>query len=241
MKKFADACFVLGLVVMAAHGSDAQTITFAAPKQIATGQTGTLTGLFMAGDFNGDGKTDLLLAPNVLLGDGKGNFSIIKANVGSASAAPLLVADFNGDGKDDILMNIAIGNPGIPQEVAVFLSDGTGHFTEGEAITVPYGIYQPLAGDFDNDGKKDFVLNIINEDPHAAPSYEQQIFFKGRGNGTFTTSPLGLTAAAGIGDEAVSLQGDFNGDGNLDLIFWNVDFHATRIYTSYGRGNGTFF
>jgi len=86
----------------------------------------------------------------------------------------------------------------------------------------------------------DFVLNVINQDPRATPSYEKQILFKGHGDGTFTTSALNLTAESAIGNEALPLSGDFNRDGKQDLAFLVTDFPGPRFFIAYERGDGTF-
>src|SRR5262249_39554059 len=78
------------------------------------------------GDFNGDGKLDLVVANNgsrnvsVLLGDGTGNFSnapMSPFRVGTNPAA-LAVADFNGDHKSDV----AVANTG-DNTIDVLLGD----------------------------------------------------------------------------------------------------------------------
>jgi hypothetical protein len=67
------------------------------------------------GDFNGDGKLDLAVADlswdtvysgiTILLGDGRGNFSLTSTTPSGAGEAPAVVAgDFNGDGRLDLAM-----------------------------------------------------------------------------------------------------------------------------------------
>ncbi len=224
-------------------------IKLAPPRQISMGGTNNAVGEPLVGDFDNDGNTDLLVtvglqpAPrhmNVLFGDGAGGFSIVQSNSISNAMSPLLVADVNGDGKSDVIMVTIGSSAGSDAVIGVFIGDGKGHFTAGAQYPVPYGTYQGVLGDFTNDGKLDFVLNVINEDPRATPAYEKQILFKGRGDGTFTTSALNLTSEAAIGNEALPLTGDFNRDGTRDLAFMVTDFPGPRFYMAYGHGDGTF-
>lgn len=79
--------------------------TFKPP--ISLGLTGTL---IATGDFNNDGKPDLLIAANtltnltVLLGNGDGTFqSPINTNLGTTFYSTIVAVDVNGDGNVDIL------------------------------------------------------------------------------------------------------------------------------------------
>jgi len=68
------------------------------------------TGLVI-GDFNGDGKKDILVANRnsasltLLKGNGNGTFKAPKSiDVGSGPTS-IALADFNGDGKKDVVVN----------------------------------------------------------------------------------------------------------------------------------------
>src|SRR5436190_948268 len=83
------------------------------------------------GDFNGDGKQDLVVVnggqqPNgvwILLGDGTGNFSAATNFAAGGSAVSVAVGDFNNDGKQDLAV---VTYPGSGYFVAVLLGNGTG-------------------------------------------------------------------------------------------------------------------
>ena len=75
------------------------------------------------GDFNGDGKADVVLASgyaDVLLGKGDGTFSIGQG-IPIFSASSVAVGDFNGDGIADICV-------GSDNMVSIVLGNGDGTF-----------------------------------------------------------------------------------------------------------------
>ena len=93
------------------------------------------------GDFNGDGKSDLVTADydgntaSVLLGNGNGTFQA-KQSFGTGSAPrSVAVGDFNGDGVKDLVTADYDGNT-----ASVLLGNGTTTTT-----TTAYGL-QPITG-----------------------------------------------------------------------------------------------
>ncbi|MTI67726.1 MAG: DUF2334 domain-containing protein [Firmicutes bacterium] len=121
----------------------------------------------LVGDFNGDGKDDILiwdaLSGNwrVALSDGT-KFVPDPINNTNSWLRPWavgtywtpLVGDFNGDGKDDIL--VVIKDTG---EWQIALSDGE-KFIPNSNIFKPWAAdsdMQPFVGDFDGDGKAGIV------------------------------------------------------------------------------------
>lgn len=125
------------------------------------------------GDFNGDGKADVLvfsqafpmgsLAYSTIFGNGNGTFQNPVGSTGIQFVAlsqhylpKPVVADMNGDGKSD-LIQIA-GSLG----TVVFLSNGDGTYNQAAAISPGQGIVAAAVADFNNDGLPDIVSSTTN-------------------------------------------------------------------------------
>lgn len=217
------------------------------------------------GDFNGDGKQDLLAIGSsrvyqydsyVLFGHGDGTFtapllvpnSSIVYPMGS-SLADAAVYDINRDGRDDI---VSMGGGVLSAAQIVFLlSKGDGTFST-VASNVPfdpasngfdYVNTQPALADFHHDGKLDAVYGAL------ANVY----VVRGNGDGSFASSGVTLPIPPTSGFPSLGAigvaAGDFDGDGNEDfavLVQYGTGLSpypsplATAAWVYYGNGNGTF-
>jgi hypothetical protein len=106
------------------------------------------------GDFNGDGKPDLVATAadgsvNVLLnkGDGTGTFGTAQVYAVGGAATSVAVGDFNHDGKLDIVTTGA--------EMDVLLNNGGGTF--GPAQKVGPAGSSVVVADFNGDGFADLA------------------------------------------------------------------------------------
>jgi hypothetical protein len=164
-----------GFAVLVANGDGtySKTASFANPPQYPY-RNGNLS--FALGDFNGDGKPDLIViepghisAENpywdvtVYLGRGDGTFQSNSA-VSLFSFGTLTVGDFNGDGNDDFAVRQYDGfHPN--GAVCSYLSKGNGTFGSPSCyITGPMYSGRALlnadilVGDFNGDGRNDMAL-----------------------------------------------------------------------------------
>ena len=172
------------------------------------------------GDFNGDGKLDLVVANydaftstntvSVLLGNGDGTFQNQVTYATTAESISVAVGDFNGDGKPDLA--VASG------AVNVLLGNGDGTFQNQVTYSTGDSAYSVVVADFDGDGKLD--LAVANGDDNTVS------VLRGNGDGTFQNR-VAYFAGLFVGPMAV---GDFNGDGNPDLTTLNFRYSEAAGY-----------
>jgi hypothetical protein len=219
-----------------APGAFATPTLYAAPSG-ATGLSG--------GDFNGDGKQDLITtiytvgAPgtqaaftafSIFYGNGDGTL-----NAATTQSVPpfygFTAGDFNGDGVTDLAFLLASTPNPLFTSVQILLGSNSGTFSQGAALPVaatsaPQELPQGMAAvALTNDGNLDLVVstNVLN-------------VFHGDGKGGFT--PTGAYAvSAQVGEGAPYLFADVNGDGNQDLI---ASGPVSEVFIFLGGGGSTF-
>jgi len=190
---------------------------------------GVFPGPIVVGDFNGDGKLDLVTANiasenlTILLGNGNGTFTpLAKSPAAGIEPVQVVTGDFNADGKLDLAVANASSNG-----VRILLGNGDGTFTPVPAVSAtgssPVGI---AIGDFNGDGKLD--LAVANEYSNSVT------VLLGNGDGTFMAA---ASPTAGTNPIAIA-AGDFNGDGKLDLAVANAG--SNNLTVLLGKGDGTF-
>ena len=172
------------------------------------------------GDFNGDGRPDLVLGGTSVtleIGDGGGRFHVGATAVVPGGTSAIAAADWNGDGRLDVLVLTGAG------EIVLYYGNGAGSI--GAAIHAAWvgAGYQLLVGDFDGDG----VLDVASS---SGANNTATIAWGAGGPPTVISVPFaGAIAAA-----------DFDGDGVTDFAIGSSASSSSGILIYRGLGNHAF-
>ena len=191
------------------------------------------------GDFDGDGDLDLAMTglttagvpTTVIYRNDGGTFTPVAGTFTGVFVGSVAWGDYDGDGDLDLLVTgtATAGQIGTPV-TRLYRNDGGGVFT---SVPHPFpNCYLGSAawGDYNNDGKLDVIITGINETGALVAG-----LWRNNGDGTFTDAGANLPGM----DIGAVAWGDYDNDGDLDLLFCgnSNDGWITRIYRNNG---GTF-
>jgi hypothetical protein len=227
-----------GLVVDFGNGAGAfaaGSLTFTVP-----GTTSNENASFLPADFDDDGDVDLL----VVQGGGydgtlgktsywRNNGNLTFTDIGAGTGIPANgtiakgIGDYDQDGDTDF---IAIENKSMPP--AIYLNNGQGVFAKKPgaisgvaAGTMEYSYWgTAIATDFDNDGIVDIIMN--------GKYYLKLLRGTGGGNFSYMNMSWGIRDAAASAVDDGLCFGDFDSDGDLDIIGYNETW-PTRTLNVY--------
>lgn len=196
-------------------------------------------GLNKAGDFNGDGKLDLVCTTTVHINwapyslvtvltntgnDAGGNpqFSTLNYFLGFYDVRSLSVGELTGDNRPDIIVGSAYAG------LYIYQNDGTGLFTRSQVTSIMPNAGGPAVGpgviaDLNGDGRGDFVVTSFQSNSTNV--------FLGNGDGTLQAPSIVSGPTAGL---AVA---DLDNDGRPEIL-QSTSNGSIAVYP--GNGNGTF-
>lgn len=242
------ACYVyagdVGTISILLGNGDG-TFTTASTLCVPETQGVAATAPMLVGDFNGDGKLDLLVsyhsasrtAGAVFLGNGDGTFTTGQQDVfpelsGAVRLFPAVAADVNSDGKLDLA--IPYFDDFGYNDIGILLGSGNGSFGAPARVIDCTGNIQcytatdVVAGDFNGDGILD-LASLWFGGTHVT-------ILLGKGDGTF--APASQQPSATLATPTSLATGDFDGDGVLDLAI--ADASSNGLTILHGNGDGTF-
>lgn len=232
---------------------------FGKALRLHTGETPTSVAI---GDMDGDGNRDVVVghqfAPvRILLGDGRGSFTRLKAAADGAIQTELMrlaLADLDGDDDLDVV------GVGVTREVIVLRNDGQGGLTRDPGTRLPFHRYDDLAvGDLNDDKVSDVAVIAFS------PAKVTVLLGTGKGGFGKPTSfaigaaprppaeyarpieariPTRLAASAAPADSSVTFEAssvaiaDLDDDGHADIAA--TDYYTRGVAILHGRGNGRF-
>jgi hypothetical protein len=251
-----------GVTVLLGNGDG----TFQAGKFTSAPLSGEPT--FITGDFNNDGKLDIIFDGfELLLGNGDGTFQPAVGITGCGSGTAQAAGDFNGDGNLDLAVSAF-------ETTGTCLGNGDGTFSTNYLYFANlFNNPQPpfVVADFNGDGKPDvagggFVL-LGNGDGslQGLPSFAGGFSatagsFNKKGNGAqdvvevIPNDPESIDVLVNDGKGKLSLgqtivtpgvpgtgavaTGDFNGDGYPDAVYIGTDQNSGNWGYAVLLGNG---
>jgi hypothetical protein len=226
------------------HNNGDGTFTDVSGKSGVAKAKGSYGMTAVAGDFDNDGWPDIYVAcdstPSFLFRNNHdGTFSEVALENGVA---------LNEDGMEQAGMGIGVGDYDLDGSLDVFKThfaddtnvlyrnDGKGNFQD-MTIKSGLGVETRFIGwgagmvDLDNDGYPDLFYVTGNVYPEVERKLRQyayktpRVVFRNLGNGTFEEFPLDVAPQSSRG----CAFGDFDNDGDVDVLIWNMDAPPTLL------------
>lgn len=225
--------------------------TFGEKREVPLGESGISS--LVAGDFTGDGRTDLAAS---LRGEYRGEISgnsliLLQADDGGSirqvktyplgidlEEGPLpqsmIKADVNRDGQPDLVIANGVGIQERPEftygSLTLFINRGGGDFTKQTLTRGTESFTAVAAGDFNEDGRTDLAGISVSARENKYPLWQLKVWLQGI-DGSFTLK----TTLPRYGSRILR-SGDVDGDGSVDLLLSG----GSALFQLPGKGDGTF-
>jgi hypothetical protein len=180
------------------------------------------------GDFNEDGKLDLVVANersndlSIFLGDGLGGFGPPTHYSSGLKPHSVVLGDIDGDEHLDLVSSHRIGG-----DISLFRGDGKGTFAPAVHMLSGVDAHSVTLGDFNEDGKPDLAVEFQFEDRISVLLNRST-----PGNLAFAAQ---VNYRVGIRPAFASVA-DMNLDGHLDLVVANNATSDATVLLGDGTG-----
>ena len=205
--------------------------------------TATLPAVYMGaatwGDIDNDNDLDIVIIgqnasyidiSTVFLNNNDGTFTALDVGLTPIEQGDVALSDYNNDN----YLDISITGIGTPDRVTkLYKNNGDNTFTESSIILPGMNNGEIDWADYNNDNFQDFILTGFDDNPGGTDSFYTKIFTN-NGDETFTDSAIPLHQGW-LGDVE---WGDYNADGNIDLVISGTGGDGTERFTLLYKNNG---
>ena len=211
---------------------------------IGAGLAGVASGGLTWGDYDSDGRLDLLLTgydssgkplTRLFRNERNGTFTDVIVMLPGVEDSSVAWGDYDNDGRLDVILAGHTLDSSAIYISRIYRSNGNGTFTDIQA-GLPGVVAGAVAwGDYNNDGQLDFLMTGLGL-PNLNPIYAR--VYRNNG-GTFSDVGAGLT---GVEGSSVA-WGDYDNDGRLDIALTGItDLTETNLISKiyHNNGDGTF-
>ncbi|MFT6882410.1 MAG: putative membrane protein YeaQ/YmgE (transglycosylase-associated protein family), partial [Marinoscillum sp.] len=206
-----------------------------------TALEGVVDGAAAWADYDGDGDLDVVVSgwdfgygveiTKIFRNDGAATFTDIVASLTGAYEGSTDWGDYDNDGDLDLFVT---GFDGLSNRTAILYQNNAGTFTNVGGPFQGVAFSEADWGDFDNDGDLDLVVQ--GKYNSTNPSLASTELYRNDG-GTFVNHNAGLVGAY-RGDIS---WGDYDNDGDLDLVSSGYTSNNASLITTIYRNDGGVF
>ena len=184
--------------------------------------SGNFTTKMITGDFDNDGDLDIASTRwsspglvTILKNAGTGSFSNYDEINVRDYANDIVCGDFDNDGDLDLAVNTKFA-----ESISILDNDGEANFTQIATPAVGFECTSITVNDFNGDGWLDIAA--------ANPVLNFIYILSNTGLGNFNDSNT-IFSGQGSGP-AIIKSGDYNGDGNIDFVFYNQGLDNLGVF-----------